>query len=249
MRDTRLIMGMPIEIEILGESDQTRAALEAAFAHLVGVDERFSTYKDTSEISALNRGDVSLDQASEPVKEIFSLAEKTKTETKGYFDMRRPDGSIDPSGVVKGWAIREAAALIAAAGHEHFFVNAGGDVASQGVNADGQPWSVGIRNPFNTEEIVKVIYPKGHGVATSGSYLRGAHIYNPHNPTQPLTDVVSITVIGPDVFEADRFATAAFAMGADGIAFIEQLEGFEAYQIDAGGTATLTSHFAEHTVV
>jgi FAD:protein FMN transferase len=102
---------------------------------------------------------------------------------------------------------------------------------------------VGIRNPFAPAEVVKVVYPRGQGIATSGSYIRGAHIYNPHAPTEDIRDIVSLTVIGPDVLEADRFATAAFAMGNKGILFIEKLPGFEAYAIDAKGIATLTSGF------
>jgi thiamine biosynthesis lipoprotein len=63
---------------------------------------------------------------------------------------------------------------------------------------------------------------------------------------QPLTEVVSLTVIGPDIYEADRFATAAFAMGQAGIIFVEQLEGFEGYLINQEGQATFTSGFARY---
>ncbi|MDE1919130.1 MAG: FAD:protein FMN transferase [Patescibacteria group bacterium] len=246
MKETRIIMGMPIEIEIV--DPHAREALEAAFAYLVAVDERFSTYKESSEISRINRGEIKESAMSPEMREVFALAEKTKKETNGYFDMRRPDGFLDPSGIVKGWAILNTAALIRRAGHENYFVNAGGDIAMGGVNAEGKDWSVGIRSPFSINEVVKVIYPRGKGVATSGSYIRGAHIYNPRTPKQELKEIVSITVIGPDVLEADRFATAAFAMGKAGIAFIENLPGFEGYAIDARGTATMTSDFSSYIV-
>ena len=245
MRETRLIMGMPIEIEIV--HDNASDALEAAFAHLVAVDEQFSPYKNDSEISRMNRGEVAPMAASKAMQEVLALAERTKSETDGYFDIRRPDGSVDPSGIVKGLAIRDVAALLTAYECKHFFVNAGGDIAMSGENQDGDAWSVGIRNPFKHDEIVKVIYPHGKGVATSGSYIRGAHIYNPHAPAEELRDIVSITIIGPDVLEADRFATAAFAMGKGGIAFIEKLPGFEGYAIDAQGIATMTSGFSAFT--
>lgn len=238
-------MGMPIEIEIVG--NDVKAALDDAFAYLVSVDERFSTYKEDSEILRINRGEVVEQNASREMQEVFMLAEKTKKETGGYFDMRQPDGLIDPSGIVKGWAIRNTAERIRGAGHKDFFINAGGDIAMGGSNEKGDEWSVGIRNPFNTKEIVKVVYPRGKGVATSGSYVRGAHIYNPLAPSEELKEAVSITVIGPDVLEADRFATAAFAMGKGGIAFIENLSGFEGYMIDRSGVATFTSGFSIYT--
>src|SRR6185369_13936543 len=100
MKETRIIMGMPIEIEIVAPHPE--AALEDAFASLVAVDERFSTYKDTSEISRINRGELALAGASAEMQQVFALAELTKLETDGYFDIRRSDGYIDPSGVVKG---------------------------------------------------------------------------------------------------------------------------------------------------
>ena len=245
MKEARLIMGMPIEIEIVGGN--VKDALDAAFAYLVEVDERFSPYKDTSEISQINRGELASENASPEMREVFAIAEKTKKETDGYFDIRRPDGNIDPSGVVKGWAIQNTAALIRKAGHENYFVNAGGDIAMGGKNEKGEDWSVGIRNPFNIQEIVKVVYPRGKGIATSGSYIRGDHIYNPKNPEEKLHDIVSISVIGPDVLAADLMATAAFAMGKVGIAFIEQLPGFEGYAIDASGIATMSSGFGAYT--
>ena len=111
-----------------------RNALEAAFAYLVTVDNRFSTYKDDSEISRINRGEISDDAISAEMREVFALAEKTKEETNGYFNIRRPDGTIDPSGIVKGWAILKTANLIRDAGHKNFFVNAGGDIAMSGKN-------------------------------------------------------------------------------------------------------------------
>ena len=94
---------------------------------------------------------------------------------------------------------------------------------------------------------VKVVYPHGKGVATSGSYIRGAHIYNPHAPKQALEDIVSITVVGPDVLAADLAATAAFAMGKQGMAFIEQLPELEGYAIDRSVVATMTSGFSDYT--
>jgi thiamine biosynthesis lipoprotein len=238
----------PVPFSICPAADvAVHEAIESAFSYLTSVDKQFSTYKTDSEISRVNRGELEMRTISPEMREVFALAEKTKEETNGYFDMRKPDGSLDPSGIVKGWAIKNAAALISAAGHQNFFVNAGGDVAMQGKNEKGEEWSVGIRNPFNISEMVKVVYPRGKGIATSGSYIRGNHIYNPHNPTEELQDIVSITVIGPDVLEADRFATAAFAMGEEGIAFIANLEGFEGYAISADGIATYTSGFAAYT--
>jgi thiamine biosynthesis lipoprotein len=241
MRETRIIMGMPITVDIVGSED--RGLHELAFGYFDAIDRRFSTYKPDSEISAINRDELEPAGYSDDMHEVLALAETTRWETDGYFDIRKPDGSIDPSGIVKGWAIRNAARLLKAAGASDFFVDAGGDIESFGRNGDGAEWRVGIRHPFDPQAIVKVIYPRGRGVATSGSYVRGDHIYDPHRPGQAVTDIVSLTVIGGDVLEADRFATAAFAMGEAGIGFVESVPGLEGYSINAAGIATMTSHF------
>jgi thiamine biosynthesis lipoprotein len=246
MKDTRIIMGMHITVEIV-DKQVTSEIFEEIFSYFTAVDKQFSTYKNDSEIMRINRGEISPNNYSCEMREIFLLAEKTKQETLGYFDIKKSDGTLDPSGVVKGWAIKNAAKILLKKGYRNFYIDAGGDIQSCGLNQEGNVWSIGIRNPFKNEEIIKVVCVKAQGVATSGSYIRGQHIYNPHMPEKKLLDVVSLTVIGSDILEADRFATAAFAMGKEGINFIEQLPGFEGYAIDSRGMATFTSNFELYT--
>lgn len=245
MRETRFIMGMPITLAVL-DGTATPQDLDAIFAEFISVDNQFSLYKSESEISRINRGEVSADEQSPRMREIFALCERTRSETNGYFNILRPDGVLDPSGVVKGWAIRHAVSLLAAMGFQDFFVDAGGDVQSCGLNAQGAQWRVGILNPFNPEKVVKVLCPEGRGVATSGTYFRGHHIYDPHAGEEISGDVISLTVVGPDILEADRYCTAAFAMGREGICFIDRLEGFEGYEIDASGMARMTAGLQDY---
>jgi thiamine biosynthesis lipoprotein len=241
MHDTRLLMGMPISVEIV--DDAPARLLDDVFAYFAAVDARFSVFKPDSEISALNRGRIGLADVSAEMQEVLGLAERTKRQTDGYFEIRRSDGILDPCGIVKGWAIRNAAALVRRSGARDFYVDAGGDIQTGGKNRDGEDWKIGIRNPFNEREIIKAVTPKGRGIATSGTYVRGQHIYNPLEPGRQIEDIVSLSVIGPDVLEADRFSTAAFAMGKAGIHFIEELPDFEGYMVDAAGVATQTSGF------
>lgn len=163
---------------------------------------------------------------SEDMKTVFELSKQTKKETNGYFDIFH-NGKYDTSGMVKGWAIQNAAQILKKHGFKNFYIEAGGDIQVFGKNKKSENWRVGIRNPFNRHEIVKAIVINNEGVATSGTYIRGQHIYNPLKPGDKLTELVSLTVIGPNIYEADRFATAAFAMGRKGINFIAGLTGFE----------------------
>ena len=244
MKQTRILMGMPITLEVIDAA--TTAIFDTVFAYFEYIDLTFSTYKEDSEISRINRQELSIEQASADVRTIFTLAEQTRHATKGYFDIAR-NGIYDPSGIVKGWAIYHAAEIVSQYGYKSYYVDAGGDIQMAGNNSQGKKWRVGIRNPFNLNEIVKVLAVSNCGVATSGISIRGQHIYDPHTNSPLSTDLVSLTVIGPNIYEADRYATAAFAMGNVGIMFIERLDGFEGYAIDRHGQATYTSDFVRYT--
>lgn len=235
-------MGMPITIEII-DADTTDH-FDTLFHYFRDIDERYSTYKSSSEMSRINRGLPEV-QWSDEMKQVLTLCEETKQETQGYFDIMHA-GRRDPSGLVKGWAIHNAAEQLRQAEVHNFYVEAGGDIEVQGHNKQGKPWAVGIRNPFNMDEIVKSLRISTVGIATSGTYIRGQHIYNPHRPGQPIDEVKSLTVIGPNAYEADRFATAAFAMGLRGIEFIAATPGLEGYMIDAHKTAIYTDGFERY---
>ncbi len=244
MKQTRILMGMPVTLEVV-DPVVNEEIFSAVFAYFESIDEKFSTYKEHSEISRINRGEIPLDGVSKDMHTIFKLAEKLRLNTDGYFDIRR-DGQIDPSGLVKGWAIFNAAEMVRQNGYKHFYVEAGGDFEVMGKNSAGQKWQVGIQSPFNHQEIIKVLSISNRGVATSGTYVRGQHIYNPKASSLPITEIVGITVIGPNIFTADCFATAAFAMGKKGIHFIENLKGYEAYMVDIDQRATFTSGFKRY---
>jgi thiamine biosynthesis lipoprotein len=237
-------MGMPVTVEIVDGSARP-ASIDRVYEYFEYIDATFSTYKDNSEISRINRHELTPAQSSPDMQAIFALADQTRRETDGHFDIRR-DGRYDPSGIVKGWAIQNAAGLLEAEGYENYYVEAGGDLQAMGHNSQGRNWRVGIQNPFNSAEIIKVLSVSNRGVATSGTYVRGEHIYNPKKHGQPVNEIVSLTVVGPNIYDADRFATAAFAMGLPGIHFIEGLEGFDGYMIDRAGLATYTSNFQRH---
>jgi thiamine biosynthesis lipoprotein len=248
MRQHRIIMGMPVQLEIV-DSTATQAHYDAIFAYLISIDDRFSTYKSDSEISRVNRNEIRPEQYSPELREVLERSEKTKEDTGGYFDIKTPQGTLDPSGLVKGWAINSAAEMLLRDGFKDFYIEIAGDLQTHGVNSEGKEWSIGIRNPSSRDEVVKVLYPHGKGVATSGTYIRGNHIYTPIAVDESPSEYVSLPVIGPNIYEADRFATAAFAMGAKGIHFLESRSGFEAYAIDHKGIATMTTGFDTYTTI
>jgi thiamine biosynthesis lipoprotein len=173
VKQTRILMGMPVTLEVINVS--TSYIFDTVFAYFEYVDQKFSTYKEDSEISRINRHELAIEQASADMRTIFTLAAQTRQATNGYFDIAR-NGIYDPSGIVKGWAIYHAAEIVAQHGYESYYVDAGGDIQMAGSNNQGQDWRVGIRNPFNLHEIVKVLAVSKCGVASSGKSIRGQHI-------------------------------------------------------------------------
>lgn len=235
---------MPVVIEII-DATVSQESLDEVFDYFTLIDERFSTYKTTSEVTLWNEGKITNEQLSDDMKKVLRLSLETKEQTNGFFDIFF-NSTCDPSGLVKGWAIHNATDILRKNGFKNFYVEIGGDIEIEGRNDKEEKWSIGIRNPFNREEIIKVVYLSGQGIATSGTAIRGLHIYNPKMKKQA-EEILSLTVIGPNIYEADRFATAAFAMGEKGIRFIEELPGFEGYMINHEGLATYTSGFKKYT--
>ena len=244
MKQTRVHMGMPITVEIVSDL-ATSELFERVFAFFAEVDTNYSPFKPDSQVARIDSGELALDAADDEMQSILWLAELTEQQTFGFFTVWQ-NGRFNPSGIVKGWAIYQAADIVREAGFNNFYIDAGGDVQVYGRNPQAEPWQIGIRNPFDQTQIVKTLSAIDCGVATSGFYQRGRHIYNPHAADDPLDEVVSLTVVGPNVFEADRFATAAFAMGREGIHFIESRPGLEGYMIDKTGMATMSSGFSQY---
>lgn len=246
MKQTRILMDMPITVEIV-DKGATEKDIGVVYEYFNYIDETFSPFKKTSEISRINDGILAKQNWSFDMKKVLDLSERTKQETNGYFEYVR-NGRYDPLGLVKGWAINNVAIFLEKKGFENFYIDVGGDIQAHGKNSEGSNWRIGIRNPFNRKENVKILSISNLGVATSGTYIRGQHIYSPFSPGKPITDIISLTIVGPNVYECDRFATAAFAMGRKGINFIEMLPRFEGYMIDSRGVATLTSGLKNYEI-
>ena len=226
-------MGTAIGIDVRDESVPT-VALNDAFASLRRADDRFSTYKSDSEVSRLGRGELKLDECSLALRQVLALAEQLRFDSQGHFDVRghRVDGGLDPSGVVKGWAVEEAAWILDAAGARNYAINAGGDILVRGEPTPGEPWRIGIRHPLQPDAVARVLELRNGAVATSGAYERGEHITNPLSSAAP-RDWLSLTVVGPSLTLADAYATTAFAMGAAGLPWVAAHEGYRAIGITA----------------
>ena len=207
------------------------------------VDERFSTYKDDSEISRLNRDELAVRDCHADVREVLARCRELRDETHGFFDIDAPlPGLVDPSGLVKGWSVDRAGVLLEEGGARNYAVNAGGDIRVRGRAIPEPCWRVGIQHPQLRDRVACVVEAGDLAIATSGAYARGEHVVDPHSGLPPV-GVLSVTIVGPDLATADAYATAAFAMGTDGPDWTATLRPYEAFTILADGTALSTAGF------
>lgn len=248
VRHVEEVMGTVFSFDVRGgDPGAVRAALAEAVDGLHRVDEVFSTYRDGSEISRLGRGELTVEECSAEVSEVLALGEEAARVSDGWFSTSY-GGRLDPTGIVKGWAVERAARRLAAAGATGVSVNGGGDVQLLGVPGPERPWRVGVSDPLRPGGLAAVISAAGTSelaVATSGTAERGSHIADPRTGKSAVTDLVAVTVVAPTVTWADCWATAAFAMGSrDGLRWLEALPGVEALLITAGDEVRCTGGLA-----
>jgi thiamine biosynthesis lipoprotein len=151
-----------------------------------------------------------------------------------------PQGRLDPTGLVKGWAVERAGLLLRDRGALNHAINGGGDLQLAGEAAPGRPWVVGISDPRDRSRIASTVAGRDFAVATSGAAERGQHILDPFT-ARPAVGLAGATVVGPCLTFADAYATAAFVLGRQATRWIEDVEGYEALLIDTDGTTSVSS--------
>ena len=234
-------MGLPISVLARGDAagdPRADASVERAFTELVRVDGVFSPYRTDSAVSRLQRGELDLAEAPDEVRQVAERCDWAHQLTGGLFDAHRPDGTWDPSGLVKGWAAERAFGLLDGSLGLDWCLNAGGDVAV--FSASGVPFTVGIADPTDSTKVCAAVPCADGAVATSGTAARGQHLYDPRSGGPVATDTASVSVHGPSLEIADVLATAAFVAGDGWAALVGAVPEYSALRVgwDGGLTAT-----------
>jgi thiamine biosynthesis lipoprotein len=249
--------GTAITIDVRNRVDEPAVdehAVDACYAWFRRVDDLFSTWRPDTEIMRIARGALAPDDASVEVREVLDLCERMRLESGGAFDVRaganpmlppRPGRApLDPSGLVKGWAVARAGTMLREGGAIDFFVSAGGDLVAAGHPAAAPAgWRVGVQHPWDHEHVAAVLAITDAAVATSGRYERGDHIVDPRSG-RPAVGLASVTVVGPDLAIADAYATAALVLGpVTGMQWLADRVGYEGMGISDDRDVITTSGF------
>jgi FAD:protein FMN transferase len=225
------LMGMPVSLALRGrhvDDDAAHHAWQRCLEILRGVDAMFSTYREDSFVSRLDRGEVTVDDAPAEVREVLDLGERARRESGGAFDVRRPAGDgttrLDTDGVVKGWAVQRASAAFAVLTDTDYCLSAGGDMVCHVADDRRPAWRIGIEDPHDPSRLAATVEVRRGAVATSGHAHRGHHVVDARTGAVP-TGVASVTVLADDLTWADLDATAAYALGPDALTWLRERAG------------------------
>ena len=147
-------------------------------------------------------------------EELLPFADHTHYElSKTYIAFSNPHTKIDLGGVIKEYAVDEAAKTIRQAKIKHALINFGGDISVVGAKPNGETWKIGIKNPQNPSVDLFAVELDDTSLATSGHYERSISIENENFShvmprTESKSDILQASVIHKSAMTAGVFSTA-----------------------------------------
>ena len=114
--------------------------------------------------------------------------------------------------IAKGYAVDEMLRVLRERGVESAIIEFGGEIGVIGKSPSRKDglWKIGIRNPLGSDVPIETVMLKAGTVATSGTYERGEHIFDPDTGLAAKSKFLSVTVIGDTCASADALSTAIF---------------------------------------
>lgn len=254
-----VVMGMPIGIDLRDpkvhrDPDRAQAVLDQCFDLLRSIDATFSLWRPDTPMARLAAGSAELRDMPTPVVEVLRACVSASRLTAGSFSARDPQGRLDPTGLVKGWAVAKVGRLLLNAGYFHWCISAAGDVLVHGQARPDESWVVGISAPHAPGRLLDAVrLGAGDAVATSGTGERGDHIWDPlrGNAARGVRSAsVVCAATGPDaIVRADVLATAAVARGRGAVAWLDRLAHVEAIVVHEDGSLASTSGWCDRSVL
>lgn len=175
------------------------------------------TYKSEGFLWDLHRNEVPNPDEVRKYLPLIGVDNLTVDCVKNTVAFKKEGVKLDFGAIAAGYAADETRRLLEKAGRRDFLINYTGELVVCGSKY-GKPWTVGIRNPLQKDELIKTFETPLEGctsMSTSGDYERYlekngkkfSHIIDPATGN-PVEGAHSVTVIAPDCMTADALATA-----------------------------------------
>lgn len=141
---------------------------------------------------------------------------------------------IELGAIAKGFIADNLKEYLESNGVTSGTVNLGGNVLCIGRRTDGEPFHIGIQQPFaDRNEIITAINADGVSVVSSGIYERYFiqdekiyhHILNPSTGYPYDNGLVAVTIVSEKSVDGDALSTTCFALGLDkGMELVDSLD-------------------------
>jgi thiamine biosynthesis lipoprotein len=230
-------------------ASQALPAIRAAMTLLRRLDAAWSPFQPDSLVGRLRRDEQVSAEDDDPdaelgLDEVLDRCACAVWVTRGAFDPWSLPRGFDPSGVVKGWAVERAVAVLEAHGLHDVAVSGGGDVAVRGSSfpaaGGGGGWRIGVRDAADAGRLLaRTVLRGGGAIATSGIYERGRHVLDPRTGragATPAARLAAVSVLGPNLAWADVVATALLAEGRADVEWLDLLPAYRVLAVDLDGS-------------
>ena len=239
----RPAMGTLFEAWLIGDDDEHLTAVaEVALDEITRLERLLSRFDPRSEMARINR----LAAAEEVLvdREMFDIlatCHRWWRTTDGYYDIAAANGTFDAvvlnvpqrtvrftqSGVMldlggfgKGYALDRAGEILREQGVTRAILHGGtSSILACGFAANGQPWPIGIRNPFAADEAPELCQLRltDCGLATSAVLNPGQQVSDIIDPQtgQAIAEQAACVVVAPTAVDSEILSTALLSMGRD----------------------------------
>ena len=148
-----------------------------------------------------------------------------------------PDMAIDLGGIAKGYMADQLKEYLLNEGVQSALIDLGGNILAVGSKPDNSNYTIGIKKPFEDDEMIATESINDISVVTSGCYERYFkisdtlyhHILDTKTGYPINNGLWSVTILSDSSMEGDAYSTICICLGFDdALKLIEKTEGMEA---------------------